>query len=118
MKALTLVTFFGFVFFGASLVMDEGGWWLHSHDTPTYINGNWMVGEYRECTMGYQQTSFQLSLDCQQRGPMDKWNQLFDGVSSHVIPIKYHGKIERPDRSLFQWRCQRNESSATCWALN
>jgi hypothetical protein len=117
MKALLVLTIIGFMFYGASNIMDEGGWWIHSHDTPTYISGNWMVGEFRQCTMGHSD-SFELSLDCQQRGELDKWNKLFDGISPHVIPVRYHGKIERLDTTLFSWKCQRNESSVTCWALN
>jgi hypothetical protein len=31
--------------------LDEHGWIEHSHDTPVWIKGDWMVGEYRDCGM-------------------------------------------------------------------
>lgn len=31
--------------------LDTTGWISHSHDTPVWIAGDWMVGEYRDCGM-------------------------------------------------------------------
>ena len=31
--------------------IDKTGWISHDHDTPVWISGNWMVGEYRNCGM-------------------------------------------------------------------
>jgi hypothetical protein len=30
---------------------DQGGWIPHSYDTPVWIQGDWLVGEYRDCGM-------------------------------------------------------------------
>jgi len=31
--------------------LDESGWITHDHDTPTWIQGDWLQGEYRTCDM-------------------------------------------------------------------
>lgn len=31
--------------------LDRAGWISHDHDTPVWIEGNWMSGEYRTCEM-------------------------------------------------------------------
>lgn len=31
--------------------LDQAGWITHNHDTPVWIQGDWMVGEYRDCGM-------------------------------------------------------------------
>jgi len=31
--------------------LDRNGWIPHSHDTPVWIQGDWSVGEYRNCQM-------------------------------------------------------------------
>jgi hypothetical protein len=31
--------------------LDQLGWIPHSHDTPVWIEGDWLVGEYRDCQM-------------------------------------------------------------------
>jgi hypothetical protein len=36
----------------------------------------------------------------------------------HILPVKYFGRIERPDKWKISWRCQRNSESLTCKALN
>ena len=31
--------------------LDKAGWLVHNHDTPVWIQGDWLVGEYRDCQM-------------------------------------------------------------------
>jgi len=31
--------------------LNENGWIEHAHDTPVWIKGEWLVGEYRLCRM-------------------------------------------------------------------
>ena len=31
--------------------LDESGWIVHNHDTPVWVQGDWLVGEYRDCKM-------------------------------------------------------------------
>jgi len=39
------------VIYGGYSWLDQAGWIQHSHDTPVWIAGDWMVGEYRDCDM-------------------------------------------------------------------
>lgn len=137
---------------------DESGWITHNHDTPIWIQGDWMVGEYRTCQM-LTTRSWELSpahlppwmkaelprLLCGTAGADNlagsliefenavpaasnliqrggDWSR-FDGYF-HVLPVRYNGRIDRPDKLYVSWRCQRNGSSffgsdgITCWALN
>ena len=36
----------------------------------------------------------------------------------HDLPVEYWGKIDRTDQWVISWRCQRNEGSLSCKALN
>jgi hypothetical protein len=31
--------------------LNNEGWIPHTHDTPVWIDGDWIIGEYRECEM-------------------------------------------------------------------
>jgi hypothetical protein len=46
--ALILVWFLAHA---ADTWLDSIGWVTHDHDTPVWIHGDWMVGEYRDCGM-------------------------------------------------------------------
>lgn len=136
--------------------LDEAGWLTHNRDTPVWIAGNWMVGEYRDCGMltttppdGIVQTEqaraqlprlfcgknwdsegvleFQSAMPDYTvaadavwgRGNWDVLNSYF-----HVLPVRYNGRIERPDSVFTSWRCQRQGNSLLssdgiiCNALN
>jgi hypothetical protein len=36
----------------------------------------------------------------------------------HLMPVRYNGRIDRLDKLVISWRCQRNSDSLTCNALN
>ena len=123
--------------------LNEQGWIEHGHDTPVWIQGEWLVGEYRVCEMpghlwgelpdsahllcgrgdpqavdGVWPAEFRNSLSDQESIALQ--NGHWDGTEQHfhVLPVTYWGRIDRTDRTGFSWRCQRNSESLTCKALN
>lgn len=36
----------------------------------------------------------------------------------HVMPVRYFGRLVRPDKWLVSWRCQRGTAGLRCNALN
>ena len=102
--------------------LDGNAWIERDHDTPVWIKGEWLVGEYRVC---------QIPLVPEQplpdfvRGLSDpefaelmagRWSSLDQHF--HILPVHYWGRIDRSDRKMFSWRCQRNSDSLTCKALD
>jgi hypothetical protein len=136
--------------------LDNSGWIVHNHDTPVWIEGDWMVGEYRECEMmtttpppGVAQspevraelprlfcgkrdehgalsvTAFVHEFLNDPQGLTDAGDALGSGgdwsefdSKFHVLPVDYHGRIDRPDEPFVSWRCQRLSGSLECKALN
>lgn len=41
----------GFAIYRGYEWLDSIGWVTHDHDTPVWIHGDWIVGEYRDCDM-------------------------------------------------------------------
>ena len=127
-------------------LIDDHGWIEHDQDTPVWIKGEWLAGEYRVCqmpllpgkqlpdsahllcgqgdgqTLKYDEDTwafhFGSSLsDDEYRGLLaGKWSDVEKYF--HVLSVKYWGKIDRSDRTVFSWRCQRNSDSLTCKALD
>jgi hypothetical protein len=123
--------------------IDDFGWIRHSHDTPVWIGGDWLTGEYRACKMPLMPNhslpasahlicgqDFKEDLD-------DPWPQDFVGSIPnhdlyelmgskwdaaehyfHVLPVMYWGRIDRNSQMTFSWRCQKETSGLTCYALN
>lgn len=122
--------------------LDHSGWITHNQDTPVWIQGNWIVGEYRDCQMRTKTVPpKRKDLDSVDKLPRlfcaDDKNGLFDfqatvvtpppdikappegamyliGVTAadldhafHVMPVRYGGRIDRTDRWVISWRCQR-----------
>jgi hypothetical protein len=130
--------------------LDDSGWIVHNHDTPVWIAGDWMVGEYRICGMLTTTPPPRIVLTQEVRAELPRllcgrnWESRgafeFENVISveadaknalwaggdwsafdtyfHVLPVRYNGRVERPDKVYISWRCQRNSGSLTCWALN
>jgi hypothetical protein len=46
-----LLAIFGYGAYSGYGWLDSAGWIEHSHDTPVWIKGEWLVGEYRVCKM-------------------------------------------------------------------
>ena len=130
----------------------------HDHDTPVWIQGDWLVGEYRDCQMrtktvpendknidypdrlprlfcgedrngvfDFQRESGLLSLllPPADAKPPQEGAMYFVTVTSdeldhyfHVMPVRYFGRIDRTDKWVISWRCQRLSESLTCKALD
>jgi hypothetical protein len=134
----------------ANTWLDSIGWVTHDHDTPVWIHGDWMVGEYRDCGM---RTTTPFAGIVQSQEARAELPRLFcgknwadEGVSEfeiampdpgaavnavigkggwvaldnnfHVLPVLYHGRIDRPDAVFVSWRCQRLSASLECKAVN
>jgi len=131
--------------------LDSSGWITHNHDTPVWISGDWIVGEYRDCGM---LTKTQLTGSVRSQEVLAElprllcgreWDNagLFEfenattGLSEatksalwyggdwsaldgyfHVLPVRYYGRIDRPDTVSDSWRCQRLSESLECKAIN
>jgi hypothetical protein len=120
--------------------LDENGWLSHSHDTPVWIQGDWLVGEYRECDMQTTTPAFEGSnysgevlktlprLFCaKQDDGLFVWSETRTGTDMtwqtisgdfHTLPVSYFGRLERPDKWRISWRCQRLSGSLECKAVN
>lgn len=125
-------------------LLDDSGWIEHNHETPVWIKGEWLAGEYRVCQMPLlpgQQLPDSAHLLCGQGKAEalkngEAWTPDFIGILSdhefmglmagkwssveqhfHVIPVSYWGNIDRTDRRMFSWRCQRETESLNCKPL-
>jgi hypothetical protein len=119
---------------------DDFGYVPHEHDTPVWIRGDWMVGEYRDCNMltttpvmeGQHYSADELShlprLYCAEVSD-GFWNYAgaFEGTDTgwpkvskdfHMLPVRYFGRLERPEKWLVSWRCQRLSASLKCKAID
>ena len=123
-------------------MVDDSGWIPHSHDTPVWIGGEWLTGEYRVCKMPLMprhNLPSSAHLLCGQiyDQDVDAWpvdfigsipnHDFYELMGSnwaavdqyfHVLPVKYWGRIDRTGRLNFSWRCQRQESGLVCDAIN
>lgn len=132
---------------------DNKGEIEHEHDTPVWIQGDWMVGEYRNCQMRTKTVPpDRKDLDTLDKLPRlfcgEDENGLFDfqkviappssnisapapgtmyliGVTAgeydsdfHILPVSYWGRIDRTDKWVIEWRCQRRNESVECKTTN
>lgn len=134
--------------------LDSSGWIPHDHDTPVWIQGDWLAGEYRDCQMRTKTVAGgDKALDYLNRLPRlfcgKDANGLFDFQRTngavppppdqvppegamylytvtgdeleqdfHVMPVRYDGRIDRIDKWVISWRCQRLSASLECKALD
>lgn len=94
---------------------DYYGWIEHDHDTPVWIQGDWMRDEYRICEMPGKLF-----------GDLPEHAHLLCGIGDpkaiqgefHLLPVKYWGRIDRTDSPTYSWRCQKEFIGLVCKALN
>jgi len=147
---LILLCFVGYGIYGGYEWLDGDGWIPHNHDTPVWIHGDWMVGEYRDCGMRTTTPFAGIVQSQEARAELPRLfcgkNWAAEGVaefetampdpdaavnailgkgdwgaldnSFHILPVIYHGQIDRPDAVFVSWRCQRLSESLVCKALN
>lgn len=140
---------------GAYRIANDAGWIAHTHDTPVWIRGDWLVGEFRYCQMLTTTPRFggtmppsispdfpRMFCGTESAGgvaefvaavPEQDYNRAFNAAEEatmregdwaaldmyfHVLPVRYFGRIQRPDTWLITWRCQRENRSLECRALD
>ena len=111
--------------------LDESGYVVHNHDTPVWIRGEWLIGEYRNCSMLNKQDPFAAD-------QLDSFPKLFCGTADqsfdefieyrsshddqtpyHQLPVMYFGRIDRTASPYdYLWRCQRKDDSLRCLAIS
>ena len=140
LRLLFIVGFLVCLAYGGYSDLDKYGWIPREHDTPTWIGGDWMVGEYRECDLltttpvveGNTYSKDDLlhlpRLYCgraeggffeyagQREGTDVSWDAI--GKDFHTFSVKYWGMLERPDRWKDARRCKRLSETIECKALN
>jgi hypothetical protein len=116
---------------------DEAGFIVHHHNVPTWIKGDWMVGEYRICNMQVANAAYsredratmpRLYCGTDDNGFTDfaqnvvgsdiSWSTLRPNY--HVLPATFWGRIDRTEQPtyFYKWRCQREADSLSCNALS
>jgi len=136
---------FAVVAFLARRSLDKIGWIPHGQITSVWSPAEqpWAIGEYLDCiasprggTMtkpGYGASGI-ASLGCAR----DWERETNENLRAQTVQVTYWGRIAVPypesarlyrrllttsdsaphDRLPFRWRCRRNHSSVTCWAVN
>jgi hypothetical protein len=124
-------------------VLNSWGWIEHDHDTPIWIQGEWLTDEYRICEMpghwwgtlpdsahllcgsgelqaidGVWPAEFRSSLSFQELTQLQDGHWMGLEHHFHVLPVEYWGRIDRTDRTGFSWRCQKKTSGLVCKAMN
>ncbi len=124
--------------------LDHMGWVRHRQLTHVWvpIEQPWQIGEYLDCTgqprapmlwppgsPGIENLGCMRSLE---------WEGNKEHLRPEDVEVIYWGRIAIPypesaqlyrkimttpdsapyDKRPFRWRCRRNESSLTCWAVN
>ena len=114
---------------------------MHSHNTPVWVQGDWVVGEYRNCDMPLGNTrlfcgksplngsgvaTFPESVSdgdlsaavvaAYNRETQTDWSPLDRYFK--VMPVRFYGRLQRPEHDrlmgTFSWRCQRNTKRLKC----
>lgn len=92
--------------------LDEAGWIHHSHDTPVWIQGDWMNGEYRDCEMltGYNPPNKIFSSD----NPND-YPRLFCGLRHNYELSNFVNSVRPEDmeqaNDVVFYNSQKNQSA-------
>lgn len=80
-------------------------WYPHTLSTFVYTNGNWMVGEKRNCHMSTKTPPY--SLDCTVKEK---------GSEPHEFDVTFTGANppDLPGDTLQSWTCRRTSESISC----
>jgi hypothetical protein len=118
---------------------------IHRHNTPVWIQGDWMVGQYRNCDMPVEAVRLfcgnslggESGLVAFPEGvsDADSWAAVGAAYNRNnqadwsalekyfrVLPVRFCGKLQRPEHrrpgKIILWRCQRNTKTVTCNPLD
>ena len=82
---------------------------FRNKEMPIMMDGNWMTGEYRGCTL--QATA----LLCPKTGDdlLDRTRLQEDG-KPHIFFVRYNGTLNAKSNENVIWHCQRREESVVC----
>jgi hypothetical protein len=126
-------------------IADREGRVMHNHNTPVWVQGDWMIGEYRDCDMplgvarlfcgksranGSGLAAFPEVVSNEDlwaavgaaynRDAQADWSVLDRYFK--VLPVRFYGRLQRPERDrpkeVLSWRCQRNTKRLTCEPLD
>lgn len=118
---------------------------MHNRSTPVWVQGDWRVGEYRNCDMplgttrlfcgksplnGSGMATFPESVSdgdlsaavvaAYNRETPTNWSALDRYFK--VLPVRFYGRLQRPERNqlmgTLSWRCQRNTKRLLCEPLD
>lgn len=117
----------------------------HNQNTPVWVQGDWTVGEYRNCDMPLGSTrlfcgkspvdgsgvaAFPESVSdgdlpaavvaAYNRETQTDWSAL--DRYFNFLPVSFYGRLQRAERNqlmaTFSWRCQRTTKRLTCEPLD
>jgi hypothetical protein len=126
-------------------IADRQGRVMHNHKTPVWVQGDWMVGEYRDCDMphgvarlfcgkspanGSGLAAFPETVSdgdlwtavgaAYNRDAQADWSALDRYFK--VLPVRFYGRLQQPERDqpreIRSWRCQRSTKRLTCEPLD
>jgi hypothetical protein len=95
--------------------LDNAGYIPHHAAVTLHFNGNWLIGEDRQCNAAA--TNLEISdVFC------NSAELLSSELESHHVNIKFWGEISSASRNFptdWQWRCVRSsDGEFTCYAIN
>lgn len=92
--------------------IDSEGWMQHSEESSITAQGNWFVGESKDCI------SYPLddkTAQVMSKPPGYALSKIgCDDGPEHSVPIAFFGRTEQPEYAWVTWPCTRHESSFTC----
>ena len=63
--------------------LDRLGWISHDRDTPVWIGGDWMIGEYRKCQMRLEATPGTIEIEQREEQPTLYCGEHANGVAEY-----------------------------------
>ena len=123
-------------------IIDRMGWIPHRGLTRVWVpvETPWVIGEYLDCVAAPRppMTAPPGSPGIDNMGCMRGWEADREHLRPEDLEVNYWGRIAIPypesaelyrrimttpasapyDERPFRWRCRRNKSSLTCWAVN
>jgi hypothetical protein len=101
---------------GGSITMYKGldsyGWLSHSEDTVITAQGNWIVGETKDCKS--YPIDAALAKESGKEVGYAMYRVVCDDGPEHQVRVRFYGRTSQPEYGVVGWRCIRNIYSFTC----